>query len=207
MIIFLSILKCNIKLQVIIFWNLIALSRLHIIIYRLALYRNKHDTCKCLYVDVVLCSWRTAVCESCWESAARRFWCWRGTTRLTAHLSRHCSPAQTSVWGRAKGRQRLLSLQTIIQSCPTNPTMLHYRVTCTHCATWMSISHSAWGVLQEGPVESVKHWDPIIFPSLHHHDFSLEKSNRLIQPSENNHFWNSKIGILWMITSPEHETL
>lgn len=71
------------------------------------------------------------VYESCWESAARRFWCWRGTTRLIARLCHRFSPAQMSVWGRAKGRQETQSLQTIIQNCPTHPTILHYRVVMT----------------------------------------------------------------------------
>lgn len=133
-----------------------------------------------ILVDVVLCSWRTAVYESYWESAARRFWCWRGTTRLTARLCRRCSPAQMSVWGRAKGRQRLRVYKPSFRAALHIPQSsitgswwphrlslrnldVHQRLTAVICRK------SLW--------ESVKHWDSITFPSLHHHGFSLEKSN------------------------------
>lgn len=93
-----------------------------------------------LYVDVVLCSWRIAVYASCWESVARRFWCWRETTRPTARLCLHCSPAQMSVWGRAKGQHRLRVYKPPFTAALQIPQSSITGSWWPPCAPWMSIS-------------------------------------------------------------------
>lgn len=152
-----------------------------------------------------LCSWRTAVCESCWESAARRFWCWRGTTRLTARLSRRCSPAQTSVWGRAKGRQRLWVYKPPFRAALQIPQSSITAHSLRNLDVHQPFSVRGFAGRACGISQTLRSDYFSISPS------SCLQSGRVKSTDsatwKHNHFWNSKTGILWIFTSPEHETL